>query len=144
MVREMTKKNEASIFREEKKMHKKIEKIKNHLAENKKTYILTASGVVVGALGATALTSNKSIVNVRPIQILTWKSKQHIEVFVEALGDPGNIIQDTTTGIVYASQGQAARELGLSPSAISQQLSGKKPHVKNHVFEKLGKANVPQ
>jgi plasmid maintenance system antidote protein VapI len=63
---------------------------------------------------------------------------------VEALGDPGNIIQDTTTGIVYASQGQAARALGVFPARISENLTGKLPNVNGHCFTKIGKAAVPE
>lgn len=121
-----------------------LDKVKEHFVKHKTVY-LTVSGVIVGTLvGAAAtvyLSKNPTIVN-KPIQILTWKSKQTIEVFVEALGDPGNVIQDVSTGIIYASQGQAARELGLSPARLSEHLHGELDHVKGHVFKLLGKAGV--
>lgn len=80
--------------------------------------------------------------NVNPKQILAWKSTQTIEVIIEALGDPGNIVQDTTTGTVYASQGQAARALGVDASTVSKHLNGVLPNVRGHVLTKLGKAAV--
>jgi hypothetical protein len=86
--------------------------------------------------------AKSSLVSVRPVQVLTWKSNQTIDIVIEALGDPGDIIQDTATGTVYASQGQAARALGLSRSKLSEHIAGKKSHVKGHVFTKLGKAAV--
>jgi hypothetical protein len=83
------------------------------------------------------------LVSNRLIQVLTYKSNQTLEVFIEALGDPGNIIQDTTTGIIYASQGQAAKELGVTPGYVSQHLHGRQDHVKGHILKNLGKAMVP-
>src|SRR5450756_921977 len=82
-----------------------LEKIKKYFDENKRIYI---SFVITGAVcaGVTLLIAPKtSLSNVLQFQVLTWNSKQTVEVFVEALGDPGNIIQDMTTGIIYASQG---------------------------------------
>lgn len=125
-------------------MNQKIEKIKKHFRENKKVYISGSVCLVVGlATGALAFRSN-ALVNAKPIQVLTWKSKQTIEVFVEALGDPGNIIQDTTTGIIYASQGQVAKALDVDPSTVSRHLSGILPTVKGHTLINLGKAMVTQ
>lgn len=122
----------------------KIQKTKQHIIDNKAIYITGGVCLVVGALGGGLYAiKNDALVNTKAIQVLTWKSKQTIEVYVEALGDPGNIIQDTTTGIIYASQGQAAKELGVTPAAISQHLAGKTSHVKGHAFVKLAKAMVP-
>lgn len=123
-------------------MREKLVQIKQHIVENKWAYISGGVGLAAGAAGAVILTPKITLANTRQFQILTWKSKQTVEIFVEALGDPGNIIQDTTTGIVYASQGQAARELGVSPARISENLTGKLPNVKGHIFKKLGKASV--
>ena len=101
----------------------------------------TVAGVVLGAVVTVVVGKNPQVVN-KPIQILTWKSKQVIEVYIEALGDPGNVIQDVETGIIYASQNQAARELGINPARISQQLHGIIDHAKGHKFVILGKAGV--
>lgn len=119
-------------------------KIKNHFRENKKYYITGASCLAVGAVGGAAICWRSPQVSSKIVQILSYKPQATLEVFIEALGDPGNIIQDTTTGIIYASQGQAARELGLNPSELSKHLKGRNSHVKGHVFEKLGKAMVAE
>ncbi len=118
--------------------------IRKHFRDNKKVYLAGTAGVVIGAGVAYVGLQNKALVGIRPIQVLTWKSKQTVEVFIEALGDPGNIIQDTTTGVVYASQGQAARELDLTASDVSKHLAGKTNHVKGHIFEKIGKASISE
>lgn len=123
----------------------KLEKVRTHISENKAAYIAGGVGVVVG-IAATTIVLKKSNVEVKPKiqQILSYKPNATLEVHIEALGDPGNIIQDTTTGIVYASQGQAARELGVSSSRISEQLRGSREHVNGHTFAKLGKAMVSE
>jgi hypothetical protein len=125
-------------------MKEKVEGVKRHLKENRKEYIIGGVCLVVGAAGAVLTLASTDVVNARQLQVLTWKSKQVLHVHVEALGDPGNIIQDTTTGIIYASQGQAARELGVFPARISEHLTGKLPHVKNHKFKILGKAQASE
>ena len=122
------------------------DKLKQHWQENKKLYIVGATSATIGALGAAAVIFKLSpkIANVQAIQALTYKSTQTVEVWIEALGDPGNIIQDMTTGTIYASQGQAAKALGVSPSYVSQHLNGIRDHVKGHQLKVLGKAMVSQ
>lgn len=112
--------------------------------ENKQAYIAGAGGLFVGSLAALVYISKTDVVvsQAKIQQILSYKPLATIEVYIEALGDPGNIIQDTTTGIIYASQGQAAKELGVYSARISEHLVGKLPDVKGHTFQKLGKAMV--
>jgi hypothetical protein len=124
-------------------MNERIEKIKQHFKDNKVVYIVGVGCTTLGAVSTLAIVSSPLVSN-RLIQVLTYKSNQTLEVFIEALGDPGNIIQDTTTGIIYASQNQAAKELGVLPSRISEHLQGKLPNVKGHTLTKLGKAMVAE
>ena len=116
--------------------------IKKHVKTHKAVYI-SSSIALVGGIVVGLVSGRNTVVKSTAVQILAWKSTQTIEVFVEALGDPGNVIQDVATGTIYASQGQAAKELGLSASAISKHLHGITPHVKGHTFKFLGKAAVP-
>lgn len=127
-------------------MGERMEKVKSHLKENKKSYIACGVTAVVTAVGTIVVMCRKKVVvgDQDIVQVLSYKphANQHLEVWIEALGDPGNVIQDTTTGTIYPSQGQAARELGLTPSRISNQLNGRTPHVEGHTFAKIGKAGV--
>jgi hypothetical protein len=125
-------------------MNGRIEKIKTHLSENKVTYLSCGATAVVTGLMVYVYKGkiDNVLVQNKITQVLSWKPNATIEVYVEALGDPGNIIQDLTTGSVYASQGQAARELGLSAPTISKHLNGKTTHVKGHIFERISKAAV--
>lgn len=127
-----------------------VDQIKKHFKKNKVVYISTACGVSAGLVAGILI--SKNVVNKTTVaemkNIVAWKptqiTKQVIEVTVEALGDPGNVVQDTTTGIIYASQGQAARALGVSPATMSHHLAGKFNHIKGHSFIKLGKAMVSE
>ena len=128
-----------------------LDKVKTHIRENKKYYV--TGGLVVGAaaIGTAGYilgtkTSPKEVENAITTSIkqqgLVWKSSPTIEVTVEALGDPGNIIQDTTTGTIYASQNQAAKALNVSRWQISNHLKGLTDNVEGHELVKLGKAYV--
>ena len=129
----------------------KIESIKNHVREHKKAYVIGGTVAAVGAAAGVGYilgvrTAPKNVETLvapsNTINGLAWKPTMSIEVHVEALGDPGNIIQDITTGTIYASQGQAAKALGIHPSRIGEQLKGVRDHVAGHKFVKLGKAMV--
>lgn len=131
----------------------KIENIKNHVREHKKVYVIggtvAAVGVAAGVgyiLGVRTTPKNVEtlVAPSNTINGLAWKPTQTIEVVVEALGDPGNIVQDLTTGTIYASQGEAARALGAYPADVSRHLRGLSNSVKGHQLAKLGKACVPQ
>ena len=126
-----------------------IENIKLHVKKYQTYYIVVGVvGTAAGCgylgyrFGATRVVENE--INSKINQVLSYKPKATIEVYVEALGDPGNIIQDTTTGVIYASQRQAARELGLEASRVSEQVRGLRDHVNGHKFEFLAKAIVPE
>lgn len=138
--------NELESKVERAKMSRK-DKLKNHLYRHRVGYCTTA-GVVAGlAIGATvvaiAAKSGRLVINDSfKVQIAT--KTENLIVYIEALGDPGNIVQDLTTGTIYASQGEAARALGVNQGAISKHLSGRNPSVNGHIFKKLGKAMVSE
>lgn len=118
-------------------------KFKHHVKVNKKAYIIGGTCFVLG--GATAVFLGQKRQTAMAIQSgIMYKPAQTLDIHIEALGDPGNVIQDTTTGIVYASQNQAARELGLHASQISQHLHGRDINLEGHSFIKLGKAAVSE
>lgn len=129
----------------------KLENIKNHVRENKKVYVVGASSLAVGAAVGVGYalgvrTTPKDVETLiapsNKINGLAWKPTQTIEVVVEALGDPGNIVQDMTTGTIYASQNQAAKALGVDKSVVTRHLQGTLETIKGHTLVKLGKAVV--
>ena len=90
-----------------------MSKIKQHFKDHKEAYIAggvcLATGVVIGAVTILVVKKGGNQNTLAEMNnIVAWKPKQIIDVYIEALGDPGNVVQDLTTGTVYASQGQAA------------------------------------
>lgn len=114
----------------------RLERIKQHLQENKKVYLVGA-----GCLGA-GYFLRPQVVNIVDVCNLKYKSPTN-NIIINALGDPGNVVQCVETGTVYASQNQAARELGVAAARISEHLHGKIPHVQGHTFVLIAKAEVP-
>ena len=129
-----------------------LEDVKKHIANHKRKYIIAGAVAGVAAigvggyiLGTKSVPQNvENLTSVKPKiqQIMNWKPTATLEVTVECLGDPGNIIQDVTTGTIYASQNQAAKALGVYPARISEHLAGKLPNVQGHELVNLGKAHV--
>ena len=124
-------------------------KIKQHFKDHKEAYIAggvcLATGVVIGAVTILVVKKGGNQNTLAEMNnIVAWKPKQIIDVYIEALGDPGNVVQDLTTGTVYASQGQAARALGVPPYYMSKHFAGKLKHINGHTFIKLGKAMVAE
>lgn len=133
----------------------KIDQVRAHIYKNRRSYAIAGGVVGVTAIGVAgyflgARTGPKSveqIIRVEPKvkQLLSWKPVATIEITIEALGDPGNIIQDITTGTIYASQNQAAKALGVSKTAVYRNLKGESDLIGGtHKLVNLGKAYVPE
>lgn len=120
----------------------KTSKIRMHFRENKKVYIGTACGVVVGVV-AYAIGGPKSIQIVDNFN-LKYKSPTSTQVIamLERRGHPGNVIRCVETGEPFASQNRAAAATGVNAGALSQHLSGLKESVKGLHFVKEGEATV--
>jgi hypothetical protein len=118
----------------------KFQQVKKHFCENKKTYLAGAGGLAMGALFAKNAAAIQQTIDSWKLIHIQYKSPNMV---INALGDPGNIIQCVETGTVYASQNQAARELGVAAARISEHLHGKLPHVNGQHFEIIAKA-IPE
>jgi hypothetical protein len=115
----------------------RLARVKSHVYDYRRVYITGVTGIAVGF----ALRGRPEVVNIVDVFNIKFRSPTN-NIIVTALGDPGNIVQCVETGTVYASQNQAARELGVAAARISEHLQGKLPNVKGFHFEYLGKAPV--
>ena len=124
-------------------MNETIEKVRTHLYENRKKYLIGIGCFVAGVLvGGTVVyfvkdaSGNKAMID--SFNLIKYKSP-HTSQLIQILspGNSGNVIKDVETGIIYPSQNAAAKALGINPSNISSQLNGKNADVAGHIFEKI-------
>jgi len=120
-------------------------KIKDHFRENKNVYIAAGVGVLVGAAGCVFLKDSSTLVSIRETLNFKWKSPTTnvVQLIIPPLGDAGNVVQCVETGTIYASQGQAARELGVRATDVSKHMHGVQEHVAGLHLKLLGKAGEP-
>jgi len=119
-----------------------FERTKQHLKDNKEAYIVGGTCLVVGCVAGIALANNAEVIQIVDafkVQIASPTTN----IVIAALGDPGNVVQSLTTKEVWASQGAAARALGVAPARIVEHLAGKIPNVSGHELKILGKAGFP-
>lgn len=127
------------------RMKYRVAKIKKHFRDNKGTYIGVGAGIVVGAASAVVLMNRATMISNKEVLNFKWQSPTTnvLQLILPALGDPGNVVQCVETGSIYASQGQAAKELGVSATDVSNHLHGKNPHLNGLHLKVLGKAGQP-
>ena len=126
-------------------MGARVTKIKKHFSDHNEAYIAGGVGILIGFATAVVLKdratmiSNKELLNVK----VNSPTTNILQLILPALGDPGNVVQCIETGSIYASQGQAAKELGVSATDVSNHLHGKNPHLNGLHLKVLGKAGQP-
>ena len=109
----------------------RIQKIKQHLKDNKKAYFIGVGGVVLGASVATGLTLfrvgrvplevNQSASNTA---LIVWKPKTtQIALVKKACMDPIPVL-DKLTGEAYASINRAAKATGETVRSVSLDAQG--------------------
>ena len=119
-----------------------VEKIKDHVKENKKNYITGAIcfGVGVGtALLVGRRTELRQVIDSYKLQINS-PTTNNVVATLERRGHPGNIVQCNETGEVVASQRRAAELLGLNAPEIVRHLQGTKSDVNGLTFTKIAEA----
>lgn len=124
-------------------MSEKIEKFKSHFRENKKSYIIGGSCLVVGATAAVVVMKYK-VCPTPPTEVaqafnqtaVGWNINQTIVSFVER-STPSKPVHLVGTDRFFASMSEAARETGHHVADISKVVNGKMPNVKGDVFELL-------
>lgn len=122
----------------------RLNKIKNHLKNNKKVYIAVGATFVVTAVTTYLLTSrvkvSQSAVNAA---VVNWKptiNQEQTTIVVERRGRPGTVVRHDQSGIIYNSETEAAKALEVAISRISDQINGKTKTVNGNTFTKLVEA----
>ena len=119
-----------------------LEKIKTHVQENKKYYIVGATCLTVGVAAGAIFLGQKDVINIAVegsnndvIGKVRTVNKTVIE-FVEH-STPSKPVHLVGTNLYFNSLSEAARETGHSLSKISRQVNGHIPDVNGDVFKIL-------
>lgn len=118
-------------------------RIKTHVCANKKFYIVAATSAIAGGMLVYVLANHKDTEKISMRRILSPGDNNVLKVYISPLGDPGNVVQCVETGTIYASQNQAAREIGVDRSIMSKHLNGENEHILGQHYVVLGKAGQP-
>ena len=132
------------------------EKIKEHFRRNKVRYIVVGEAVVVIVVGVAAYIVGKKVgvkvgeartsaINISGINLGPINSDLRGATVTSTLQmtvDPGWVIEDLDTGLLYRSQNECAKALGLSPSNLSKFLTGKQVSIGGHNLVRRCK-NIP-
>jgi hypothetical protein len=121
-------------------------RVKKHVQEHKEAYLASGVTAVVASTGTALIFANGSDTQVvsKITNVICWKPTSVInQIIIAALGDPGNVIQDAVSGMIYASQGEVVRKTGVNPAKLSEHLHGKRDHVNGMQFKVVGKAGHP-
>jgi hypothetical protein len=116
-------------------MHKKLEKVKNHIVENKWAYISGAGAILLAGSAGFVLGQE----GYQKFEILNFKinspDNSQTTVVLNRRGTLSNFVRDLDTNAVYESQNLAAKALGVHPSKVSNHLHGRTKHVQGHHLE---------
>lgn len=117
-------------------MQERIRRVKQHLKDNKKVYLVGTGCLVTGYL------LRPQVVNIVDVCNVKYKSPTVNIVSTELArrGHPGNLIKCIETGEVFASQRRAAEALGIERVDLYKHLKGLTDSVKGFTFEILGEA----
>jgi len=121
------------------------ERLKLHFKKNKNAYVVGGTCLVVGlAVGLSFATGQKAAVAQVKNGARIFSKGDNISQFIMTpLGHPGNVVQCVETGTTFASQGELARSLGISATAVGKHLHGKLPNLFGKTYQVIGTAGQP-
>ena len=112
------------------------------MKDNKKIYVYVAAGIIIGATGIVILRDVRTF-ETHMTRVFSPGDNNLIQIYLAPLGDPGNVVQCVETGSTFASQGELARVLDISPSAVSKHLRGSISDLFGKHYTVIGKAGQP-
>jgi hypothetical protein len=120
----------------------KVQKIKTHIKENKKTYISCTVCFVVGAATSALIigSQNAAIVDSFKLQINSPTTNNIMQTVLERRGHPGKVIRCLELDKKWSSIRHAAKELEVNRQDLSEHLRGLKESIGGMHFEYLGDA----
>ena len=142
------------------------ERFKSHVKRNKKTYILSGVGVLLGIAGGYTLAKlgedSGDILNlevdgdlieapvldiadsdVGDVNVNSFNSENHIHNTTHIYGGyQSKIVKNLNTGEIFESQKAAAESAGVSEQAMSRHLNGIADDIHGNVFERIGFGTV--
>lgn len=118
--------------------HNIINRVKNHVKENKSAYIAGGVCLLIGSVG-TALAFHNANISIANPAIVNYKPIANtIQVSMTRPGPKSFIVQCLEDQKTWPSLRQAAKDLNVNPSELSKHLKGGVPAVNGLHFEKLG------
>lgn len=142
------------------------ERFKSHMKRNKKTYILSGVGILLGIAGGYTLAKlgedSEDILNlevggdliespvldiadsdVGDVNVNSFNSEYHIHNTTNNYGGyQSKIVKNLDTGEIFESQKAAAESIGVSEKAMSRHLNGNYGNLDGNTFERIGFGTV--
>lgn len=125
-------------------MGQKIEKIKTHFRENKKTYLVGIgvagiTAIIMRGIASQSISRGISVTAERGISVLGKKVVMENVSYISSnrQGPPSWVIRCKETNDIFTSQRSAASEMNLSDSEISKHLNGLMDNVRGFHFERI-------
>lgn len=120
-------------------MKERIAKVKQHIKDNKKTYISCGVTGVVAVVGTLLVIDQKGSPQIMT-KAIGWRPRaetNHVTITLVEKSTPSKPVHLKGTNLYFNSLSEAARETGHDLSAISRQVNGHSASVKGDVFEVL-------
>jgi hypothetical protein len=124
-------------------MNERIQRIKDHVRENKKLYLVAGGSALTTALLGTgvlifAVNSNSEAQIAQEIRQIAWRPQNNqVVVSLTERSTPSKPVHLVGTNLYFDSLSDAARKTGHSLAKISRNVNGHIPDVGGDVFELL-------
>lgn len=119
------------------KNNERVQKVRLHFKENRKTYLVGAGSMVVGAVGM-LVASRSGNISISNPAMLNWKPVANtVQVSMTRPGPKSFVVQEVVSQKTWPSLRATAKDLGLNPGELSKHLKGEVPDIGGLCFEKI-------